>query len=116
MGAERTLSNDIYLLGDLLGEVIEAQAGEAAFALEERVRSLAKAFRGGDNAAGDRLAERVSEMTPDEASVLIRAFTNYFQLINLCEDSERVRRIRRGEAASYPKPRRGSIREAIRLM
>lgn len=48
--------------------------------------------------------------------MLIRAFTSYFQLINLCEDSERVRRIRRNEAASDPNPRRGSIREAIRML
>ena len=116
MGTERTLSNDIFLLGDLLGEVIRTQAGEATFALEERVRALGKAFRGGDRAAGEQLAELIAGLSADEVSFLIRAFTNYFQLINLCEDSERVRRIRRNEAASHPKPRRGSIREAIRIL
>ena len=29
----------------------------------------------------------------DDAEMLIRAFTNYFQLVNLCEDNERIRRI-----------------------
>jgi len=116
MGTERTLSNDIFLLGDLLGEVIRTQAGEATFALEERVRALGKAFRGGDRAAGEQLAELIAGLSADEVSFLIRAFTNYFQLINLCEDSERVRRIRRNEAALHPKPRRGSIREAIRIL
>lgn len=116
MGSERTLSNDIYLLGDLLGEVIQTQAGAVAFDLEERVRALGKAFRSGDAAAGDELAELISGLSSDQLSVLIRAFTNYFQLVNLCEDSERVRRIRRNEAKSYPKPRRGSIREAIQML
>ena len=116
MATERTLSNDIYLLGDLLGEVIKTQAGDATFELEEQVRALGKAFRGGDRAAGDQLAAVIGAISADEASVLIRAFTNYFQLINLCEDSERVRRIRRAEAANHPKPRRGSIREAIRIL
>ena len=109
MPTGRTLSNDIYLLGDLLGEVIRTQAGQAAFDLEEEVRALGKAFRAGRADAGDTLAALVAGVGADEASMLIRAFTNYFQLINLCEDNERIRRIRRREAEVHPAPRRGSI-------
>src|SRR5687768_6027793 len=115
MPASRTLSDDVYLLAGLLGEVLRAQAGQAAFDLEEDVRALAKEFRTGDVAAGDRLAALVAGATVDEARVLIRAFTSYFQLINLSEDNERVRRLRRREAAS-PGPRRGSLREAVGLL
>ena len=116
MAAGRTLSNDIYLLGGLLGEAISAQAGAGAFALEEEVRALGKAFRAGQHDAGERLATLVAGLFPDDASLMIRAFTSYFQLINLCEDSERVRRIRRREADSHPAPRRGSIAEAIKIV
>jgi phosphoenolpyruvate carboxylase len=116
MTAGRTLSDDIYLLGDLLGEVIRTQAGKAAFDLEEEVRALGKAFRGGDRRAGDRLEARVAGCSIDEASLLIRAFTNYFQLVNLSEDNERVRRIRRREAEHPNDPRRGSVREAIGIL
>ncbi|HKG25478.1 MAG TPA: phosphoenolpyruvate carboxylase, partial [Thermomicrobiales bacterium] len=116
MPAGRTLSDDVYLLGDLLGEVIRTQAGTAAFDLEEEVRALGKAFRGGDRAAGDRLEALVAGCSIDEAGVLVRAFTNYFQLINLSEDNERVRRIRRREAEVHPAPRRGSVREAIGIL
>jgi phosphoenolpyruvate carboxylase len=116
MPAGRTLSDDVYLLGDLLGEVIRTQAGTAAFDLEEEVRALGKAFRGGDRAAGDRLETLVAGCSIDEAGVLVRAFTNYFQLINLSEDNERVRRIRRREAEVHPAPRRGSVREAICIL
>lgn len=112
----RTLSDDIYLLGDLLGEVICTQAGQAAFDVEEDARALGKAFRAGDAGAGDRLAMLVSGISTDEAKVLIRAFTNYFQLINLSEDNERIRRIRRREADNHPAPRRGSIREAVGML
>ncbi len=116
MPAGRTLSDDIYLLGGLLGRVIRTQAGEAAFDLEEEVRALGKAFRGGDRAAGDRLEALVAGCSIEEASVLVRAFTNYFQLINLSEDNERVRRIRRRESEMHPAPRRGSVREAIGIL
>ena len=48
MTAARTISDDIKLLGDLLGEALQSQAGMDAFALEEEVRALAKANRNGD--------------------------------------------------------------------
>ncbi|MGH2558458.1 MAG: phosphoenolpyruvate carboxylase [Thermomicrobiales bacterium] len=115
-GRSRTLSDDVFLLGDLLGEVIRIQAGQNAFDLEEDVRALGKRFRGGDLEAGDQLATLVSGSSTDEAKVLIRAFTNYFQLINLSEDNERIRRIRRREADHHPDARRGSVREAVEML
>ena len=116
MTAGRTISDDIYFLGDLLGEVITAQAGSEAFELEETVRALTKAHRAGDAGAGEELSALISGLSIDEAVLLIRAFTSYFQLINLSEDNERVRRIRKREAESFPAARRGSIREAIELL
>ncbi len=116
MSAARTLSDDVFLLGDLLGEVIQTQAGPAAFAMEEEARALGKAFRGGRREAGEELAALVAGVGVDEARVLIRAFTNYFQLVNLAEDNERIRRIRRREATNHPAPRRGSVREAVRIL
>ena len=38
-----TLSEDIRLLGNLLGETIVHQAGSSVFDLEESIRGLAKA-------------------------------------------------------------------------
>ena len=117
MAAEqRSLSDDIYLLGGLLGEVIQSQAGADAFALEEDVRALGKDFRSGIPDAGFRLSTLISGVSTDDAELLIRAFTNYFQLVNLAEDNERVRRIHRREAANAPAPRRGSIAEAIAII
>jgi phosphoenolpyruvate carboxylase len=112
MTTGRTLSDDIYLLAGLLGETLRAQAGEAAFDREERARALAKAFRAGERGAGEALAALVGELDAGDADSLVRAFTLYFQLINLAEDSERIRRIRRREA-NDPGWRRGSIGEAI---
>jgi phosphoenolpyruvate carboxylase len=113
---QRTISDDIYLLGDLLGDVIRSQAGEAAFDLEEEVRALAKAHRAGVEGSGEELSALVAGLSADESSLLIRAFTSYFNLINLSEDNERIRRIRRRELATWPDPRRGSIREAIGML
>ena len=48
--------------------------------------------------------------------MLVRAFTSYFRLVNLAEDNERVRRVRTREREAFPRPRRGSLREAIEII
>lgn len=112
----RRLSDDVYLLAGLLGEVITSMAGEDAFELEEAARALAKRLRRGDDDAGRQLELLVNESGTDDLRILIRAFTNYFQLINLAEDNERIRRVRAREHAEPDKARRGSIRQAVESM
>jgi phosphoenolpyruvate carboxylase len=115
MSPGRTISDDIYLLAGTLGAILRESAGERAFAVTESARETAKAFRGGSLEAAIELQTMVQGLTDDEAESLVRAFTNYFQLINLAEDSERIRRIRAREA-SQSGPRRGSLREAVSLL
>ena len=116
MTASRTLHDDIDLLGGLLGEAIQAQEPMEAFALEERARALGKALRSGEEAAREQLTALVAGLSTDDATVLVRAFTSYFRLVNLAEDNERVRRVRTREQGALPAPRRGSLREAIGII
>ena len=113
--SQRTLSDDVHLLAGLLGEVLRGSGGERAFLQTETARTLAKDLRGGDVQAGIELDAMVRGLPDDEAETLVRAFTNYFQLINLAEDSERIRRIRNREVAEGG-PRRGSLMEAVQLL
>lgn len=110
---ERSFSSDLYLLVGILGDVIQETAGADAFALEEAVRAGGKALRAGTAGAGEQLDALITGADSDELRMLIRAFTNYFQLNNIVEDSERIRRVRRREAQNPDAPRRGSIAEAI---
>ena len=112
----RSLSDDIFLLGGILGEIIRHCDGPEGFELEEQARRLAKAFRGGDESAGEALDVLVSGASVSEAQLLIRSFTKYFQLVNLAEDNDGVRLLRRAEEAAYPRPRPGSIRDAIQTL
>jgi len=113
---DRTLSDDVYLLAGILGEVIQSLAGDDAFELEEDVRTLAKSLRSGDGDSGLQLEQRIRDADTAELRILIRAFTNYFQLVNLAEDNERIRRLQRREHEHPDVPRRGSIREAIMML
>ncbi|MGI8484416.1 MAG: phosphoenolpyruvate carboxylase [Thermomicrobiales bacterium] len=112
----RSLSDDVYLLAGVLGDVIQSLAGQEAFDLEEEARALAKQLRRGDEAAGVQLEELVHGSDTEELRILSRAFTNYCQLINLAEDNERIRRVRQREHREPEQPRRGSIREAVMVM
>lgn len=109
----RTFSSDLYLLVGILGDVIQETAGADAFELEEAVRAGAKALRAGSPQAGTMLDALISESDTDDLRMLIRAFTTYFSLNNIVEDSERIRRVRRREAQNPNAQRRGSIGEAI---
>ena len=87
-----SLSRDIHLLGDLLGQVIRRQGGIQLFELEERIRALAKARRSDENPEIEgALSRRVEALTLDEAEDVARAFTTYFELVNLAEEAHRVR-------------------------
>ncbi len=111
-----SLDEDIRLLGDLLEEAIEEASGSSVFALEERAQALAQSLRTGQDDAGDELAALAADVSLDDAEALIRAFTKYFQLVNLAEDNDRVRRLRAKEAKAAPGPRPGSLREAVHTL
>jgi phosphoenolpyruvate carboxylase len=112
-GARDALSEQIHLLGDLLGESIVEQEGPGLFTLVEEIRALAKAHRAGDAAAGERLAATVGALSLSQAHGVAKAFASYFQLVNLAEERERVRVLRERAARSDAEPLDESVAEAI---
>ncbi|MFW6183978.1 MAG: phosphoenolpyruvate carboxylase [Chloroflexota bacterium] len=108
------LSADIHLLGDTLGQVIRQQAGIALFDLEERIRAMSKTRRiDPDPAVDEYLAQLVEELSLQEAETVARAFTTYFDLINLAEENHRVRVLRYREREAFPQPLGESVADAI---
>ncbi|HET7043950.1 MAG TPA: phosphoenolpyruvate carboxylase [Gaiellaceae bacterium] len=91
---EAALRGNVRLLGELLGRVIVEQEGAEVLELEERVRALARAGRGGDAAASGELAELVAGLDLGRQAVVLRAFSMYFQLANIAEQHHRLRRRR----------------------
>jgi phosphoenolpyruvate carboxylase len=77
---------------------------------------LGRRARQGDQASADQLAEIVAGLDIERTEVLVRALTRRFQLINLAEDNERIRRLAGRDAAHPERPRAGSLREAIAAM
>jgi phosphoenolpyruvate carboxylase len=111
--ALRDLGADLDLLGGSLDEACHAAGAGEILGLRTRAVELAQRARRGDAEAGDALAGMIAGLDLDRIELLIRSLTRWFQLINLAEDNERVRRIRAREAREWPAPRRGSIDDAV---
>lgn len=88
------LRQEVRWLGGLLGQVISDLDGPQSLELEERVRTLAKQRRMGDQAATKELFEILKGLDIDQSWMVCRAFTLFFDLSNLAEDRQRVRTLR----------------------
>ena len=112
-----SISSDIRLLAGLLGDTIQEQQGSAALELEERIRKLAKAWRTGDTDGLQQLRQAIGEVAADSAQAhsVLKAFTIYFQLVNLAEVRQRVRvlRLRALQAEQQSVAMDESFREAV---
>jgi phosphoenolpyruvate carboxylase len=109
----RSFADDEALLADVLREVVRRGHGEEALSLHQHTVDLSRAARAGEPGAPGELAELIAGLDPADAEVLVRSLTRWFQLVNLAEDNERVRRVRARERRHPDEPRRGSLRDAI---
>ena len=114
---KRRLSANIRMLGNLLGETILAQEGQELFDLEEELRGLCKAWRAGDEGALAQIQAMVPTLFSDmdDAEEVLKAFTTYFQLVNLAGEQQRVYVLRERAITAEEEgiPRRESIAGAI---
>ena len=114
---QQRLSTNIHLLGDVLGQTIIEQEGQAVFDLEEQVRALSKAWRAGDVEAGAAIQAQMPALVEDlpRALAVLKAFTTYFQLVNLAEDEQRIEilRDRAREAQTTGVPMRETLAESV---
>ncbi|MFP2927097.1 phosphoenolpyruvate carboxylase, partial [Pyxidicoccus sp. 3LG] len=110
---DQPLRRDVRLLGRLLGEVLVEQEGQVLFDLEEEVRRLSIQRRrgpvAGRRASAAELAEVLKRLPLERAEPVVRAFSVYFQLVNLAEQHHRIRRARLHASAATARPQRGSL-------
>jgi len=116
MEKREKLVNEIRVLGRILGEIIREQAGPSLYELEEEIRLGGRARREARPGAESALRARIRGMSDAEARTVVRAFTMFFDLVNLAEDRERVRVLRERERERSPEPRSESMEEAVLLM
>jgi phosphoenolpyruvate carboxylase len=91
---DAALREDVHALGDLIGDTLRDQGGDALYALVEGDRLAAIRRRDGDAQGSEPLESRTRGRSAREATELTRAFSIWFQAVNTAEKVHRVRRRR----------------------
>ena len=91
--SEIPLTEDIRLLGKILGDVVREQDGDAVYGLVEQIRKLSVSFhRDANQKANQELTKLLKGLSSDSAMKVLRAFTYFSHLANLAEDRHHIRR------------------------
>ncbi len=109
---EAQLRRDVHELGAVVGELLREQCGESLYQAVENARRAAIGRREGDAGASAELDAIVKRLTTTDARDFVRAFSTYFQVVNMAEQVHRIRRRRDYlRTASIRQP--GSAEETI---
>jgi phosphoenolpyruvate carboxylase len=91
---DKALRDDVRVLGALVGEMLAEQQSPEFLQLVETVRRAAIQRRESVASRSAELDELLAGMDVQIAGRLVRAFTTYFQVVNLAEKVHRIRRRR----------------------
>ncbi len=92
------LREDVHLLGELLGETIRQQHGDAFLQKIEAIRHSAKADRSG---AVEQLRTTLDDLAEDDLLPVARAFNQFLNLANIAEQYQLIRRPEAGQAPPF---------------
>ncbi|MGD8568358.1 MAG: phosphoenolpyruvate carboxylase [Gammaproteobacteria bacterium] len=85
---DKSLRSLVKVLGTLLGDVVRTQEGEDVFNAVESLRQGFIAMRKQDDADQREQLNRIIEnLDPDRLSHVVRAFSIYFSLVNIAEET-----------------------------
>ncbi|QGZ30362.1 phosphoenolpyruvate carboxylase [Stutzerimonas stutzeri] len=108
------LRENVHLLGELLGNTIREQHGDAFLDKIERVRKGAKGARRGSVDGARLLQETLDGLADDELLPMTRAFNQFLNLANIAEQYHQVRRRRPGEPAPFETGVLGGLLERLK--
>ncbi|HTD06854.1 phosphoenolpyruvate carboxylase [Undibacterium sp.] len=110
---DQSLREDIRRLGRILGDTVRSQHGDQIFELIEHIRQSSIRFqRDADVAAREELETTLDNLSNDQTTQVIRAFSYFSHLVNLAEDQHHIRRSRAHLIAGSA-PKQGSLAHTI---
>ena len=100
---DKKLRARVKLFGNLLGNILKAQAGGRVFAAVEALRKGYIHLRKEDDPAKRRrLDKMINTLDPDTLTQVVRAFSIYFALVNIAEEAFQHQQRRRACRSSGP--------------
>ncbi|KAF1701969.1 MULTISPECIES: phosphoenolpyruvate carboxylase [Pseudoxanthomonas] len=106
------LRDDVRRLGALVGDMLAEQVSPAFLEEVERVRTTAIARRQ-NGGSMESLSALLDGLEPAHAEALVRAFSTYFQVVNIAERVHRIRRRRDYQRADTGTPQPESLHDAL---
>lgn len=101
-GISNTLANDkplrrqVKLFGNILGQILADHAGQRVFAAVEALRKGHISLRKEDNTKKrKRLLRLIEALDPEPIGHVVRAFSIYFSLVNIAEESYSLKQRRK---------------------
>jgi len=109
------LRDDVRRLGAVVGDILAEQVSQAFLGEIERIRMTAIARRESD-APPSSLSAQLEGRTPRDAEALVRAFSTYFQVVNIAERVHRIRRRRDYQRESSTSPQPEGLHDTLRRL
>ena len=106
------LRDDVRRLGALVGDLLAEQVSTQFFDDVEQVRTRAIARRESDAPLSD-LNDVLTGLPPARAEAMVRAFSTYFQVVNIAERVHRIRRRRDYQRAGTATPQPDGLQDAL---
>ena len=112
-GKHAALRDDVHALGDLMGAILREQGGDELYTQVDRDRILSIRRRNAEPEAAAALIDSTSGLDAARARDLTRAFSMWFQGVNLAEKVHRIRRRRAYFLSDAARPQPGGVEDAI---
>jgi len=109
------LRDDVRRLGAMVGDLLSEQVSPAFLDEVEDVRTAAIARRE-SQAPLATLSAQLAGRTPRQAEALVRAFSTYFQVVNIAERVHRIRRRRDYQRAGTKRPQPEGLQDALQQL
>ncbi|GHH47209.1 phosphoenolpyruvate carboxylase [[Pseudomonas] boreopolis] len=109
------LRDDVRRLGALVGDLLAEQVSEAFLGEIEQIRTTAIARRERDTPP-EPLSALLDAREPRDAEALVRAFSTYFQVVNIAERVHRIRRRRDYQRSGTGTPQPDGLHDALRRL
>ncbi len=109
------LRDDVRRLGAMVGDLLSEQVSPAFLDEVEDVRTAAIARRE-SQAPLATLSAQLAGRAPRQAEALVRAFSTYFQVVNIAERVHRIRRRRDYQRAGTKRPQPEGLQDALQQL
>jgi len=113
MNSTDSFRRDLNLLEEILHQVVSEDHGAEILDLIARIRRLSHDRRANVPGSEALLSQKIESLSEDQIRVVTRFQSLFFDLVNIAEDRQRIRVLRKREQLTHPDPISESIGAAI---